>query len=123
MARYTPEGAAQAQKLFKERDRLRAQPVTTAREAAVRKVETSILRLTGAPTVDAARVGISAFLRATQKVKEQAKSRSTKRKKKALQADSVGKQNKKRADPTLSRMSSLPRIKVVRGGLPESGRR
>ncbi|GLY71333.1 hypothetical protein Atai01_79520 [Amycolatopsis taiwanensis] len=129
MARYTPAGAARAQELFAERDRLRAQPVATAHEAAIREVEASILRLTGAPTVEAARAGIRGFLKGKQKVKNRSRLRNTKRTKQVPQADvpkqnkKKKKKNKKKAGSAVSRTSSLPRIKVVRGGLPGSGRR
>lgn len=117
MTRYSAALVERAQGLFKELSQLEAQNVCIERNKRIQQVEREILKLTGAPSVSAAKVGVNAYFKAT--TPKVTKRRNPKKAKQDLEAKARRKKVKKKAvDP----LPSLPPIKIVSGGLPGTHR-
>jgi hypothetical protein len=115
---YDAKLIEQAKNLITELDRLHARNPSTERDKEIQCVESALLKLTGAPTVAAAKVGINAYLRAVAQKKP--KRRNLKKVKAALEAQAKPKKVKK---PVMDPVVTLPPVTVVRGGLPGTGRK
>ncbi|MFI5614680.1 hypothetical protein [Amycolatopsis sp. NPDC051903] len=116
VARYSIPLVQRVQGLIEELSQLKEQKISTARNTRIQQVEREILKLTGAPSVAAAKVSVNSYFKALTPKTTKVGRRKAKR---DLEAAAKRKKVKKEAvDPP----TPPPAIRVVSGGLPGTRR-